>query len=118
MYTVFVEGLEFYAFHGVSQSEKEVGHRFVADIEIEVDGRADETDGIDDTVSYADLVFEAQELATTGPFQTVERVAAVLAEQILSRHPQVQMATVRLAKRLPPLAANVEEVGVEITRER
>mgnify|MGYP002379047672 CR=1 FL=1 len=118
MFTVFVEGLEFYAFHGVTEAEREVGHRFIADIEVVVDGSADYSDRLEDTVSYADLVQAAAQTATAGPFKTVERLAGVLAERILSNHETVKEATVHIAKRLPPLPAIAEEVGAEVTRQR
>ncbi|MFZ4509220.1 MAG: dihydroneopterin aldolase, partial [Fimbriimonas sp.] len=46
---VFVTGLDVYAFHGVPDAEREVGHRYRADLTLEVDEDASATDQIDGT---------------------------------------------------------------------
>lgn len=114
MYTVYVRDIEFYGYHGVPAEERFVGHRYRVDLEMEVSGRADETDHIDDTVDYAAV---AQLVTTLGQEQrahTVERLARLIGEKILETFPQVQTVAVRLGKPLPPAPIIAGEAGVEI----
>jgi len=118
MFTVFVAGLEFYGFHGVTVEERTLGHRFIADLRAEVDGEADQTDSIEDTVDYAGIAFLLTELCGKRQFFTLERMAAAIAEELLSRHASIQKIWIRIAKRLPPVDMMAEQVGVELERSR
>jgi 7,8-dihydroneopterin aldolase/epimerase/oxygenase len=118
MFTVFVEGLEFYAYHGVAAEERALGHRFVVDLEMEVEGDADETDELAGTVDYAEAARQTVELCRKEQYLTLERLARVVAEGLLERQGRLRSVRVRLAKRLPPADLMVEEVGVELERRR
>lgn len=118
MFTVFVDALEFYGHHGVDDAERQVGHRFIADIELDVQGTADRSDRIEDTVSYAEVAQLALLTSSVGSFHTVERLAHEIAAGILKRYPKVSEVRIRLAKRLPPADLICESVGVELTLER
>jgi 7,8-dihydroneopterin aldolase/epimerase/oxygenase len=118
MFTVFVAGLEFYGFHGVTVEERTIGHRFVADLRIEVEGRAHQTDSIEDTVDYASVSFSLTELCGKRQFFTLERMADAIIEELLSRHPTISGVWIRIAKRLPPFNMIAEQVGVEMKRSR
>lgn len=118
MITVFVSGLEFYGFHGVTVEERTIGHRFVADLRLQVEGRAEETDSIEDTVDYAGVSFQLTELCAKRQFYTLERMAAAIADELLARHGGIQRVWIRIAKRLPPVDMIAEQVGVELERSR
>lgn len=118
MYSVFVEGLEFYGFHGVSDAEREVGHRFALDLEVEVDGKADQTDAVADTADYSQIAATALAQSDQRNFATVEGLAGAMAAALLDVFPKVRSVSVRLAKLLPPMAASAERVGVEVSRRR
>jgi 7,8-dihydroneopterin aldolase/epimerase/oxygenase len=114
VYLVYIEGLEFYAYHGVSAAEREIGHRYVVSLEFEVDGRADASDKVEDTVDYAAAAIAVQEIATKGNHLTLERLARLLGDHLLNRFRLAQSVRVRLGKRLPPAPILADEVGVEI----
>ncbi|HRF59926.1 MAG TPA: dihydroneopterin aldolase [Fimbriimonadaceae bacterium] len=118
MFTVFVSGLEVYAYHGANAPEREVGHRFVVDIEVEVDGDAIVTDRVADTVDYGALTELAHRALSEGPYHTVERGAQLIADAILARFVHAQGVTVTIAKRLPPIAATVDLAGVKVSLRR
>ncbi len=118
MFTVFVSGLEFYGFHGVTVEERTIGHRFIADLRVEVEGRADETDSIEDTVDYAGISFSLTELCAKRQFFTLERMASTIADELLRNHPTILSVWIRIAKRLPPVNMIAERVGVELERSR
>ena len=118
MYTVFVRGLEFYAHHGVPDEEQVIGHRYSVDIDLEVDGKADETDSVDDTVDYGAVCALVQSVGRREQVRTVERLASLFCDAIFSRFPQVHAVSIRLGKRLPPTDAILDSAGVRLSRQR
>jgi len=118
MFTVFVDSLEFYAYHGITEAERTVGHRYVCDLEVDVQGKADRTDRMEDTVSYVDLAQIAAVAGSEGPLTTVEHLAGRISNQILTQYSSVREVRIRLAKRLPPAEFIAESVGVELTVQR
>lgn len=115
MTRIFVEGIEFYAFHGVPDEEQVVGHRYVVDISLSVRETASETDLVGDTVDYGAVAQLVVKTGTENQVRTVERLARTMGEAILSKFARVDEVEVRLAKRLPPAAVIAQEAGVELT---
>lgn len=118
MLTVFLRGLEFYAYHGVPAAEREIGHRYVVDLEMQVESEAETTDRVEDTVDYGRVGRDVVSLGQTAQFLTVERLAAAIAEQLLENHPRIIGLTVKVGKRMPPAPFVAEVAGVAIFRAR
>jgi 7,8-dihydroneopterin aldolase/epimerase/oxygenase len=118
MVTVFIEGLEFFAYHGVSTEEKKVGHRYLVDLEYDLDAQAIYTDRVEDTVDYAVVALWIQSAATTNSFATVERLGQWILDDLFREFPSITGARLRLAKLLPPAPFIAESVGVELERHR
>ena len=118
MYKVFIEDLEFYSYHGVSGEEQKVGHRYIASVVFSVEGTADKTDRVEDTVDYGAAADVIQRVAGSKNFATVERLAAEIADELLRRFQMAKQVEVRIAKRLPPMPHVAAEAGVQITRSR
>jgi len=114
MVTLFVTGLEFYAHHGVPAEERVIGHRYIVDLELDVKSSAEKSDEVEDTVDYAAAAEVVLEVSANNRFKTIERLAYVVAETLLSRFSRVERVNIRLAKRLPPAPVIVEELGVEL----
>lgn len=118
MFSVFVEGLECYGHHGVSEAERTIGHRFLVDLEMEVDGSADRTDDVSETADYSLAVQIAQDVIAGEPCRTVERLASLIGESILAKMPLVHEVRTTVAKRLPPVPAVCEASGATVLRTR
>ena len=118
VYTVFLEALEFYAYHGVSAEEQRIGHRYLASIWLQVHGSADLTDDIKETVDYGDLGLFIQNLGTSNQVKTVERLAAMMCDAVLEKYPLVEEVRLLLAKRLPPAPLIAATAGVDMVRKR
>ncbi|MEQ1823334.1 MAG: dihydroneopterin aldolase [Fimbriimonadaceae bacterium] len=118
MFRVFVENLEFYAYHGVPDEEQAVGHRYVASISVLVNGLANDTDAIDDTVDYARLSKHVEFVSRSERYRTLERLAQVICQTILMSFPDVRRVDLKLAKRLPPAEIIAGSAGVEMFLER
>ena len=115
MYTVFIEGLEFYGYHGVPAEEKVIGHRYIADVFMSVDGEADTTDEIADTVDYGDVGQAVMDAVSSKKAHTLEHLARLVCEELLKRFKQVSEVTIRLGKPHPPSPMIAAVAGVEIT---
>ncbi|MBI1756454.1 MAG: dihydroneopterin aldolase [Fimbriimonas ginsengisoli] len=116
---VFVEGLELHAYHGVSDAEQAVGHRYRIDLSLEVSSEtATSTDEIVQTVDYGLAATLAYEVASKSQVRTVERLAGAIAQGLLDGFPEIAEAKVRVAKLAPPMAVVVQSAGVELVRRR
>ena len=114
--TIELAGLSAFGPHGVTEAERAVGCRIDLDIELTVAGcRATETDDIADTVDYGAVASLATELVRERSFLTIERLGAVIAEEILASF-AVARVVIRVAKPAPPIPDAIEDVAVTIVR--
>ena len=110
--------MTFYGFHGVNPAEKELGQRFVVDLDIFTDlTTAGRTDDLGDTVDYTE-VYRAIEEIVEGPSRNLlENVAAAIAQRVLTNH-DVEAVRVRLRKPEVPMKGSIlTHAAVEIFRE-
>ena len=116
---ILIHGLEFYAYHGASDQEQVVGHRYVVDVRLNVDTRpAGKSDHLTDTVSYSKVARRIVEVGTGTRYRLLEALAASITDTVLSEFLPVTALWLRVQKVCPPMNAIVASVGVEITRSR
>ena len=118
MFTVRLDRLEFHAFIGVPAEERTIGNRLTVDVELEVDGAADFTDSLDDTVDYSEIAQLIQDSVMGSSSKTLERAARLAAERVLSEFALVRAVTLELSKIHPPMNHVVESCSVVVTLER
>lgn len=115
---IFLDNIRYFAHHGVGEQETLVGNEFTVSLRLQVDiRRASETDDVADTVSYAD-VYEAVKAEMSIPSKLLEHAARRIIDRLFHDFPQIEEITLRLAKRNPPMGADIEVAGVEICRHR
>lgn len=115
---IVLSGLEAVGHHGVLAHEKTSGQRFVVDVDLEADlRRAGASDDLHDTVDYGGVASRVVERIEGEPFDLVERLADVIAEDILE-HPRVDAVEVTVHKPQAPLAVRFADVRVHVRRER
>lgn len=110
---VFIEGLEFYGYHGVPDEEQAIGHRYELGIELQIEESASETDNIADTVDYGAVAQYAVEIGQSTQFRTLERLADELCKRLMDTHVRIQSISVTVKKLLPPAPVIVRAVGVQ-----
>jgi dihydroneopterin aldolase len=116
---IVLQGIQFYAYHGVPAEEQAVGHRYEVDVEVECNlAAAGRSDDVADTIDYGRLAQRVVEIARERPFHLLEALAASLAERILGEHPRAERVRLRVHKLLPPIDCVVAAAGVEIERAR
>ena len=116
---ILLEGMEFYAYHGVNESEKTQGQRFIVDVEMVTDlSRASESDDLRDTVNYSRVYRLVKEIVEGPSRDLIEAVAGEIAGRVLEGFP-VEQVRVRVSKPDVPLkGAKLRGAAVEITRRR
>jgi dihydroneopterin aldolase len=113
---IFVEGIEFYAYHGVSAEEQRLGHRFTADVSLWLDLRpAALDDDLGKTVDYGLVAQTLVDEACRTPCRLVETLAERLAQRLLALSGCTRVR-LRVAKLNPPMPTPAHLAGVEIER--
>lgn len=120
---VFLEGLIFYAYHGVNPEENALGQRFVVDVSLTRDLRAaGASDAIARTTSYSAVYKQVRDIVESGPYRLIETVAEKIAAQLLDAHPAVEEVRVRVRKPDVAIKGSIFTpsggVGVEVYRVR
>lgn len=75
------------------------------------------TDRIEDTIDYSEVADIVALAATERSYRTLERLGAVIAERLMERFGS-DAVRVRAAKPEPPIPLAMDEVAVEVVRER
>ena len=114
-----LDGMEFYAFHGVSSREKRIGRTFTVDLEIATDlSLPGLTDKLSDTINYSDIYLCVREVMEGSKRNLLESLAAEIAKVVIDRFP-VNSARVSVRKRGTSITgASLEAAAVEIFRDR
>ena len=116
--TIEITGLSLYTHHGVGDAEREVGQRLIFDLSFEVgDCDATITDRIEDTIDYGDVCQQVALAAQERSYKTLERLCSAVADRMMERY-GADAVSVRAAKPEPPIALPVDEVAVEVWKER
>ncbi len=114
-----LQGMVFYGYHGVSPAERELGQRFVVDLEVERDlSAAAASDDPNDTADYSRMFETVREVVEGPGRKLLEGVAEEVARRILSDF-NVDSVRVRVKKpHVPMRGAVLSHSAVEIFRER
>ena len=116
---IILEGMRFYAYHGVNPAEKAQGQPYLVDLAVELDlRRPGSTDRLEDTVNYTRLYRAVQAVIEGDSKNLLEAAAQAVAIRILDEFP-VEAVLVRVKKPRPPIRESViENAAVEIYRRR
>ncbi|MFW6075268.1 MAG: dihydroneopterin aldolase [Chloroflexota bacterium] len=108
---VFLEGLEFFGYHGVNPEERENGQRFIVDVTLTADlATAGRTDALEDTINYSDVYQRVRALVEGPPFDLIESVAERVAETLLR---EFSTDSVQVTVRKPDVKLGGESVKLE-----
>jgi dihydroneopterin aldolase len=115
---IFIEGIKFHGFHGLTKMERNVGVRLSVDVSLELDletsGRSDK---VRDTLDYRKVHERVVELGRGASHHLLESFAVALLDALFDDFP-VETITVVVRKETPVLDGIVDSVGVELTRRR
>ncbi len=113
---IFVEGIKFHGFHGLTKLERQVGVRLSVDVVLEADlERSGRSDRVADTLDYRKVHARVLEVGRGPSHKLLESFARTLLDRLCADFP-VERVTVRVRKETPVLDGIVEAVGVEMSR--
>lgn len=117
---VFLEGVRFYAYHGVNPEERAQGQRFVVDVRLATDlQQAGAIDDLARTINYSAAYKRVRAIVEGPPRDLIEAVAEEIAAALLADFPTAVAVTVTVRK--PEVAlkgAMLDAAGVRIHRTR
>lgn len=101
--TIELKGLQFHAYHGCFDFEREEGTDYIVDFEAELDiSKAAETDRLEDTLDYGhvcDIIAEQMDI----PSNLLEHVAGRIIAAVRKEYPEVGHISLRITKKYPPV---------------
>lgn len=107
-----LNGLRFFAFHGVHPEERTLGRWFEVDITIETAQILGSGDDLHLTLDYADVAdFIKKKMAL--PRNLLETLVSDIGQGVLNEYPLAEVVKVRVSKLLPPLGVDCGSVTVE-----
>ena len=116
---IFIEDMEFFAFHGHYDEEKFAGNRFMVSIYLYTDtSKAEKSDNLDYALNYQVVYAIICDIMRNTKSNLVENLASNILDALFARFPQLQKARIRIAKLNPPMGGKIGKVGVEIEHER
>jgi dihydroneopterin aldolase len=111
-----LRGLRVFAHHGVLEHERRDGQTFVLDVDLRCASAACETsDRLEDAVDYSAVADRVVELAQGGPYDLIERLAGVIADDLMVRF-AVAAVRVRVSKPGAPIGHPFDDIGVVVCR--
>ncbi|MFZ5862634.1 MAG: dihydroneopterin aldolase [Nitrospirota bacterium] len=115
---LLISGLAVFTHCGITEEERAVGQRVLADVEMAIDlDRGALRGGLETTVDYADVCRQIVEIGDKARYALLESLAIEAAETVLAR-PRVREVRVRITKPGPPIAPTVGAFAVEVMRDK
>jgi 7,8-dihydroneopterin aldolase/epimerase/oxygenase len=111
-------GIDVYAYHGALAAEKELGQRFVIDLELWTDvSSCAESDNLEDALDYTKVHSKVVELTAGTPYNLIESLAGALCVMLLQEF-GLEMVSVTVHKPNPPISNFLGSVSVTVERMR
>jgi dihydroneopterin aldolase len=96
---IVLEGMKFFGYHGTLPAERDLGQRFLVDVELRCDLRAaGEADDLMKTVDYSQVYHRTRAIVEGPPVSLTETVAERIAAAVLTEHSLVESVRVRVSK--------------------
>lgn len=115
---IVIAGIDVYAHHGVHPAERELGQRFVIDVELFGDwSDAAGSDALSDALDYVTVHRRIREVAAETRFQLLEALAARITATLLGEF-ALARAVVTVQKPNPPIPNFLGRVAVTLDRDR
>lgn len=111
--TVKLVNAVFYAHHGVMQEEHRLGGRYEVDVSMDLDFTAAATgDDLSGTVDYEKIYRIVQQVVVHNRFYLIERLAYLIAGEVMTAYPLIQSIEVTVRKPNPPVGGTADRAEV------
>ncbi len=112
-FSVGLEGMRFYAFHGFYEEERKVGRYFVVDVKLDVHSVLDGKDDISDTFNY-ESIYEIVKTEMNNTQKLIETVGFNIKKNLIARTNHPIDGVIRIRKESPLMGGEVASSVVEI----
>lgn len=112
MFTIALQQLRFFAFHGVYPEERQIGGEFEVDVTISLNPVHFPVTELGQSIDYG-RVYEWVKACMKQPQPLLETVGAEIATGILRKFSQAESVKVSISKLNPPIIAFEGSVAVE-----
>ena len=114
---IYLKNVEIFANHGVFQEEKNLGQKFILDLELTLSlEEAGKTGDLTKSVHYGELCHGIEKEFTKTSYDLIETAAEKAAEYTLVNYPIVESVKVTLKKPWAPIGRHLDYAAVEIER--
>jgi dihydroneopterin aldolase len=118
MDSIEITGIRCYGYTGFLPEERTLGQWFEVDLILWLDlAPAGKSDDLDDTIDYREAIAIVKHIVKTAKFALVEKLANVIAEDILKLEP-VAKVRVKLSKPAAPIPDFSGKISIDLTRVR
>ncbi len=115
---IFLEGIKFHGYHGLTRMEREVGCRLAVDVFLELDLESSgRSDSVRDTLDYRKVHARIVEVGRGASHRLLESFAVAVIDVLFEDFP-VEKIKLVVRKETPVLDGIVDSVGVALERER
>lgn len=112
---ITIKGIECYAYHGVMESERQLGQLFRVDCTLRLDSSTCQDD-INSTVHYGELTLDIIRFCREKCYQLIETLANELAQHLLLSYPGIEELSLTIHKPHAPIPAPFSDVSITVTR--
>ena len=114
--SISVDGIELRGRCGVTAEERMIGQTLAVDLRLEpAECRGGQTDELEDTVNYGQVVRMVREIVEGGEFKLLERLTTVISDALWDEF-ELRFLEVAVAKIAPPTVIPVSAARVEVVR--
>ena len=115
---IFIEGIKFHGYHGLTRMEREIGVRLSVDVSLWIDlERSARSDSVRYTLDYRKVHERVVAIGRGSSHKLLESFVASLLDALFDEFKADRIA-VRVRKETPVLDGIVDSVGVELIRDR
>ena len=116
---ISIKGLEVFAHHGVYETEKEKGQRFVINAVFDVDTTiASLSDDIEDTLDYAKICEFIKDYMVVNQVNLLETLVNELSRKLLLNFEQINAVSLEICKPDAPIPMKFDTVSLKVERSR
>lgn len=114
---ITIKGLEIYAYHGVFPEEKREGQKFYINANLYCDlSKPAATDHLEDSTHYGLVCEQITKSMTEKSYDLIEKVAGIVAKDILLHFPLVKGVEIEVQKPEAPIGLPFETVSVTLEK--
>jgi 7,8-dihydroneopterin aldolase/epimerase/oxygenase len=116
-FTIHLNDVKFYAYHGVYSQEKIIGNWFIVNLQVDYTIKPHKNIELIDTINYEklfDIVNNKMQIAT----QLLENICIDIVDTIFANFNSVTQINITIAKQNPPIEGFVGNVAVQLLKNK